>query len=169
MGISDSQKKTLQLISKLSARLRDLENAKIQPVAVVGLACRFPGARPIAKSFWQLLEQGGDAIREVPHDRWNIDAYYDPDPEAPGKMYDSLGRLCGGQVDQFDPSTVRHLAPREVVSMDPQHRLLLEVSLGSAGSTPASGPVSESVGQSSTGVFMGISAPATTLSCLAPQ
>ena len=120
-------------------------------MAVIGLGCRFPGG-PDAESFWKLLERGGDGIREVPRDRWDIDAYYDPDPDAPGKMY----TRCGGfldQVDQFDPSFFG-ISPREAVSMDPQQRLLLEAvwqALEDAGIA-----VSELAG-SKTGVFVGIS------------
>ena len=57
-----------------------------EPIAVVGLSCRFPGGET-PEAFWQLLHEGRDAVREISPDRWDIDAYYDPDPEAPGKMY----------------------------------------------------------------------------------
>ena len=75
-----------QAAKKLKAAQRELNNLK-EPIAVVGIGCRFPGGANDVDSFWSLLAQGYDAISEVPKERWNIDEYYDPDPEAPGKMY----------------------------------------------------------------------------------
>ena len=121
-----------------------------EPIAVVGLACRFPGA-PDAGAFWRLLRDGVDAVREVPEDRWDIDAYYDPDPDAPGKMYTRHGAFLA-EVDRFDPQFFG-IAPREAVSMDPQQRLLLEVSweaLEHAGIAP------DRLAGSRTGVYVGI-------------
>jgi acyl transferase domain-containing protein len=57
-----------------------------EPIAIVGMGCRFPGGANSPSEFWELLKNGVDAIREVPPDRWDIDAYYDPDPKVPGKM-----------------------------------------------------------------------------------
>src|SRR4028119_2081062 len=115
------------------------------------MSCRFPGGANDPEAFWQLLSNGVDAIAEVPADRWNIDAYYDPDPEIPGKMYTRYGGFLQ-QVDQFDPQFFG-ISPREAVKLDPQQRLILEVSweaLERAGLTPnqqATHP---------TGVFVGI-------------
>ncbi|MBV9488723.1 MAG: SDR family NAD(P)-dependent oxidoreductase, partial [Verrucomicrobia bacterium] len=103
----------------------DRTPAPNEPVAVVGLSCRLPGA-PNAEAFWDLLASGRDAITEVPRDRWDVDAYYDPDPEAPGKIYTRNGGFLE-QVDQFDAGFFQ-ISPREAVSLDPQHRLLLELS-----------------------------------------
>ena len=97
---------------------------QLEPIAIVGIGCRFPGANN-PQAFWQLLHEGREAIREVPADRWKIDALYDPDPAKPGKMVSRWGGFID-QVDQFDWRTFRML-PREVRYMDPQHRLLLEV------------------------------------------
>jgi acyl carrier protein len=96
--------------------------AAAEAIAVVGLSCRFPGARNAAE-FWGLLERGVDAISTVPADRWDADAYYDSDPNAPGKVCTRWGGFVDG-IYEFDPQLFG-LAPREVVSMDPQHRLLL--------------------------------------------
>ena len=71
-----------------------------EPIAVIGMGCRFPGAANV-DAYWQLLKQGVSAIREVPADRWDADAYYDPDPEAPGKIYTRHGEFLE-QVDRFD-------------------------------------------------------------------
>jgi acyl transferase domain-containing protein len=91
----------------------------------------------IPEEYWRLLRSGGDGVVEVPKDRWDIDAFYDPDPDAAGKMYTRWGGFLG-EVDRFDPHFFG-LSPREAVSMDPQQRLLLEVSweaLERAGQAP---------------------------------
>ncbi|HJT58388.1 MAG TPA: amino acid adenylation domain-containing protein [Ktedonobacteraceae bacterium] len=101
-----------------------MQNIQMEPIAIVGIGCRFPGANT-PQAFWELLREGRESIREVPPDRWKIDALYDPDPLKPGKMVSRWGGFID-QVDQFDWRAFRML-PREVKHMDPQHRLLLEV------------------------------------------
>ena len=108
-----------------SVRIKTAENAQKEPIAIIGMSLRFPGGANDAETFWALLHNGIDAITEVPPERWNIDSYYDPDPEAPGKVYTRYGGFLDG-VDTFDANFFG-IAPREAVSMDPQHRLLLEV------------------------------------------
>ena len=132
-------------------KLETAEKAKREPIAVVGMSCRFPGGANGIESFWQVLENGVDAIGEVPRDRWDIDAYYDPHPEAKGKMYTRYGGFIDS-VDGFDP-TFFNIPPREALSIDPQHRLLLEVSweaLERANLPP------DRLRGSKTGVFIGI-------------
>ncbi len=97
----------------------------IEPIAIIGMGCRFPGAEN-PEQFWQLLRSGANIAREIPSERWNIDAYYDPEPNIPGKMYVRKGYFLNA-VDQFDPQFF-NLAPREAIALDPQQRLLLEVS-----------------------------------------
>ena len=123
-GDSSTVKRALSEIRELRVRLEDRDRMQREPIAVIGIGCRFPGASS-PDEFWQLLQSGGDAIREVPRDRWNIDAYYDADPDAPGKMY----TRCGGFLDRVDTFDARFfgITPREAVSMDPQQRILLEV------------------------------------------
>ncbi len=121
------------------------------PIAILGFGCRFPGDANDPDSFWRLLAGGVDAIREVPRERWDIDAYYDPDPGAPGKMYTRHGGFLSG-IDRFDPAFFE-ISPREAVNMDPQQRLLLETSweaLERAGIPPGS------LMDSHVGVFVGV-------------
>ena len=101
--------------------MRDIQQ---DPIAIIGIGCRFPGARN-SFEFWQLLSEGRNAIREVPADRWQVDAFYDPEPALPGKTVSRWGGFLD-RVDQFDWRAFRVL-PREVKHMDPQQRLLLEV------------------------------------------
>jgi acyl transferase domain-containing protein/acyl-CoA synthetase (AMP-forming)/AMP-acid ligase II/acyl carrier protein len=121
-----------------------------EPIAVVGLSCRFPGA-PDAESFWRLLDGGVDAMREVPPDRWDVDAYYDPDPEVAGKMYTRYAGFID-DVGDFDAEFFG-MPPGEVRSLDPQQRLLLEESwhaLENAGIAP------KQLLGTRTGVYVGI-------------
>jgi acyl transferase domain-containing protein/NADPH:quinone reductase-like Zn-dependent oxidoreductase/NADP-dependent 3-hydroxy acid dehydrogenase YdfG/acyl carrier protein len=123
-----------------------------EPVAVVGMACRFPGGANDPDAYWALLRAGYDAVTEVPRDRWDVDAYYDPDPDAPGKMATRWGAFVDG-VDLFDADFFR-ISPREAAAMDPQQRLFLEVcwhALEDAGCRI------DALAGTSTGVFAGIS------------
>lgn len=124
--------------------------ASVGPIAVIGIGCRFPGGIQDDASFWQLLEQKRDAMQEVPPERWDIDALYDPDPDAVGKMVTRRGGFLE-RIDQFDASFFG-IAPREAVKMDPQQRLLLEVSWEAL--EDAGLPVEKMLG-SATGVFIG--------------
>jgi amino acid adenylation domain-containing protein/non-ribosomal peptide synthase protein (TIGR01720 family) len=122
-----------------------------EPIAIIGLSCRFPGA-DTTEAFWELLLNGGDAIREVPSQRWDLAALYDPSSKAPGKLSTRWGGFIEN-VDQFDPRFFG-LSLREAVQVDPQQRLLLEVAweaLERAGQAP------ERLAGSKTGVFVGIS------------
>src|SRR5262245_66675588 len=83
-------KRLALLALELQAQVDALRRAQSEPVAIVGMSCRFPGGRD-PESFWQFLRDGGDAIAEIPRDRWDVDAFYDPDPEASGKMYARYG------------------------------------------------------------------------------
>ncbi|MGE3909406.1 MAG: beta-ketoacyl synthase N-terminal-like domain-containing protein, partial [Chloroflexota bacterium] len=143
-------KRALLELREMRRRLDESERARNEPIAVVGMSLRLPGAND-PESFWHLLHNGVDAVREIPPDRWDIEALYDPDPVAPGRMYCRRGGFLD-QSDRFDPGFFG-IAPREAISMDPQQRLLLEVSweaLERAGQAP-----DQLVG-SQTGVFFGV-------------
>ena len=119
-------------------------------IAIVGMGCRFPGA-PNPHAFWQLMCNGMDAIREVPADRYDIDAVYDPRPATPGKVMSRMGGFLD-QVDRFDAAFFG-LSPREASRMDPQHRLLLEVAWEAM---EDGGLVPEKLADEIAGVFIGI-------------
>ena len=144
MGLSGSEK----VIKETSETVKKYDR---EPIAIIGMGCRFPGGANSPEAFWELLHKGVDAIAEVPVERWNVDEYYDAEPETPGKIY----TRCGGfidQVDQFDAKFFG-ITPNEADYLDPQQRLLLEVSweaLENAGI-----PV-ETLNTSLTGVFVGM-------------
>lgn len=118
-------KQALLTINRQQARIRELEQAAHEPIAIIGLGCRFPGGADDPEAFWQLLAEGREAIAEVPPERWNIEAYYDPNPDSPGKMNSRHGGFCR-DVTGFDAEFF-NLSPRELRAMDPQQRMLLEV------------------------------------------
>ena len=145
-----SLQKSLVIIQQLESRLEAQEQVKNEPVAIIGMGCRFPQA-PNPAAYWTLLQDGMDASKPIPAERWDIEAYYDPQPDKPGKMYIRDLALLEN-VDQFDPLFFG-IAPREAVGLDPQQRLLLEVSweaLEYAGIAP------EQLRNSPTAVFVGI-------------
>lgn len=125
--------------------------AGAEPIAVVGIGCRFPGGVTGPDSYWEFLENGTDAVREVPADRWDAEAYYDPDLTAPGRMPTKWGAyledIAGFDADFFG------ITPREAAAMDPQQRVLLEVAweaLENAGLAP------DHLGETRTAVMMGV-------------
>ncbi|BAZ49185.1 beta-ketoacyl synthase [Nostoc sp. NIES-4103] len=125
-------------------------NLESTHIAIVGMGCRFPQAET-PQAFWEFLHDGRNGITEVPKDRWDIDAFYDPNAATPGKMNTRWGSFLE-KVDQFDPSFFG-ISPREAEYIDPQQRLVLEVAweaLENAGIAP------ESLAGSQTGVFIGI-------------
>src|SRR6266511_1278138 len=121
-------------------------------IAIVGMGCLFPGGIDSPNSLWEFLCRGGDAVVDVPPDRWNVEAVYDPEPGVPGKTVSRRAGLLH-DVAGFDAGFFG-ISPREAAVMDPQQRLLLEVAwraLEDAG-IPA-----ESLAGTRTGVYVGIS------------
>ncbi len=118
--------------------------------AIVGYAARFPGAAD-ADEYWDLLHNGRDAVTEVPQDRWDVDEFFDPDPDAPGK---SVTRRAGFVDDAtgFD-APFFGVSAREANVMDPQHRLLLETAWHAV---EHSGTAPTALANTRTGVFVGL-------------
>ncbi|WP_338866156.1 SDR family NAD(P)-dependent oxidoreductase [Myxococcus stipitatus] len=139
------------LVEKLQARLDGVERARTEPIAVIGMGCRFPGGASDEASYWKLLRDGVDAVREVPASRWDAASYYDPERGVPGKMYGTRGGYLD-DVEHFD-APFFGISPREAETLDPQQRLVLEVAweaLENAGQAP------DRLVGSKTGVFLGV-------------
>lgn len=123
-----------------------------EPIAIVGIGCRFPGGANNSEAFWNLLINGVDAIAEVPANRWNISNFYHPDTAKPGKIRTRWGGFIE-DIDQFDAQFFG-ISPREAACIDPQQRLLLEVVWEAL---EDGGQVAAKLANSQTGVFIGIS------------
>lgn len=122
----------------------------MEPIAIIGMGCRFPGAKNVGE-YWQVLSKGIDAVREVPASRWDVNEFYDPDPATVGKTNSRWGGFLEN-IDEFDPHFFG-ISPREAAQMDPQQRLLLEVGWEAL---EDAGMVIEQLAGSRTGVFTGI-------------
>jgi acyl transferase domain-containing protein/NAD(P)-dependent dehydrogenase (short-subunit alcohol dehydrogenase family)/SAM-dependent methyltransferase/acyl carrier protein len=143
-------KRALVEIAELRAKLQKIEGAASEPLAVIGMAVRLPGA-PDVDAFWRMLREGRIGITDIPPDRWDADRYYSADLTAPGKMYVRRAGFLE-QVDKFDAGFFA-VQPREAITMDPQQRLMLEVAweaLEDAAQPPAA------IAESASGVFLGM-------------
>src|SRR3546814_17058405 len=92
---SSDLRRAITAVAGMRRKLEAVEARSREPIAIVGMACRFPGS-PDLESYWRLLEEGRDAITKVPRERWDVDALYDPEPAAPGKMSSHWGGLGEG-------------------------------------------------------------------------
>ena len=144
-------KRALLALKEMRARLESLEQARSEPLAVIGMGCRFPGHANSPAAFWKLLTEGVDAITEVPADRWSMDDIYASDFMAPGKANTRWGGFLD-DVDQFDPAFFG-ISPREAIHMDPQQRILLQVAYEAL---EDAGLSLDKLEGSLTGVFTGI-------------
>lgn len=137
-------KQALVALRELQARL----DARNEPVAIIGMACRYPGADSV-RDLWRMLLDRTDAITEVPPERWDIHRLYDSDPAAPGKVTSRKGGFLR-RIDEFDPAFFG-ISPREAPHVDPRQRVMLEIAweaLEDAGIPP------DSLAGSATGVFV---------------
>jgi acyl transferase domain-containing protein/acyl carrier protein len=148
-----SPKRLMLLALELQSQVEKMERQQTEPIAVIGLGCRIPGAEEGPDAFWRLLQEGRSSIGEVPGDRWKAEAYYDGNIDAPGRMCTKWGGFLS-HIDQFD-APFFSIAGREANGMDPQHRILLEVcweAVEHAGHSP------RKLAGTATGVFVGICA-----------
>ncbi len=143
--------KRLALVAlELEERLRASEAAQREPITVIGMGCRVPGAEGPA-AFWRLLDDGIDAITVTPRDRWDADALYSPDPDVPGTISTRFGGYLR-DIQHFDPAFFG-ISRREARSMDPQQRLVLEVGWEAL---EHAGQSADRLHQTATGVFIGV-------------
>jgi malonyl CoA-acyl carrier protein transacylase len=150
---TDTLRKLYIALKKAQDKVSQLEAAHHEPIAIIGMACRFPGGANSPEKYWEILKNGIDTITDVPSNRWEGSAYYDSDLESPGKMYTTKGGFLEVDIKDFDAAFFG-LSPKETNSLDPQQRLLLEVSWEALEN--AAIDVSTLI-KSRTGVFIGIS------------
>jgi len=147
-------KNALLELEKMRSRVKVLEKRerdRMDPIAIIGMGCRFPHGADNPQAFWSLLQNGIDAVTEVPSNRWSLDEYYDMDMDAKGKIYSRYGCFLD-QVDNFDADFFG-ISAREAALMDPQQRLLLEVAWEAMEAAGLTGP---QLSGSRTGVFVGV-------------
>ncbi|MGW3206159.1 SDR family NAD(P)-dependent oxidoreductase [Streptomyces sp. NPDC001135] len=139
------------LLEERLRRQRGAASAAPEPIAVVGMGCRFPGGADDPETFWELLRSGTDATSTVPADRWDAGRLHDPEGRRPGSVRTTRGGFLD-RVDTFDAEFFG-IPPREAETLDPQHRLLLEVAWEALEHT---GQAPTALQGTQTGVFIGI-------------
>ncbi len=145
-------REAMLVLKQMESKLEAVERERTQPIAIIGMGCRFPGSVTGPDSFWRLLERGGDAVTDVPAERWSLSEAANGDDVSPEGRAVRWGAFLE-DVDLFDPQFFG-ISPREAMSLDPQQRLLLEVAWEAL---EHGGQVPESLVGSRTGVFVGMS------------
>jgi acyl transferase domain-containing protein len=151
MNELSSSRRLLIALDEAVARLERVEREKTDPIAIIGMSCRLPGHVHDLASYWRIVIDGRDAIGEVPPTRWSNDVWFDPDPDAPAKIVTRYGGFLDN-VEEFDYRFFG-LSPREALSLDPQHRLALELAWEALENA---GQPREQFAGTSTGIFLGI-------------
>ncbi|MCP4157063.1 MAG: type I polyketide synthase [bacterium] len=150
---TETLKKLYIELKKSRDKLKRVEEAQHEPIAVIGMGCRFPGGADDPEKFWKILAEGRDAVSDVPADRWEAAQYYDADPVAPGKMYTVKAGFLSSPVAGFDAQFF-NISPKEARALDPQQRILLEVAWETMENA---GMDATRLKGSDTGVFIGMS------------
>lgn len=147
--------KAFLAIEKLQAKLADCEKSRHEPIAVIGMACRFPGRADSLDAYWDMLQNGVDAVGPIPERRWRHEPFYDPAGTTPGTTYVNAAAFLDALSDPAEGFDAEFfgIPPREAHLIDPQHRLLLELAYEAL---EHAGIPSRSVKDSNTGVFIGI-------------
>lgn len=158
-------RRSLDAVRTLREQVDQLRARAAEPIAVVGLGCRFPGGADGPERFWELLREGRDGIVDVPHDRWRTDGWYSPDRSEPGTSYTRRGGFLTEGAHAFDAGFFG-ITDAEARDMDPQHRLLLETSWQALESA---GLLSGATAERRVGVFVGVSGSENTLLPRAPR
>ncbi|MFF0728294.1 beta-ketoacyl synthase N-terminal-like domain-containing protein [Streptomyces sp. NPDC004134] len=158
-------RRSLEAVRTLREQVDELRARAEEPIAVVGLGCRFPGGADGPERFWELLREGRDGVVDVPGDRWPVEGWYSSDRSEPGTSYTRRGGFLAEGAHAFDAGFFG-ITDAEARDMDPQHRLLLETSWQALESA---GLLSGTAAERRVGVFVGVSGSENTLLPRSPR
>ena len=109
-------------LHEIQALKKEVAGRQNETIAIIGMACRFPGGCNTPEAFWEFLKKGDDGVREIPAERFNLEDFYDADASVPGKTYVKEGGFLTEDIRLFDAHFFG-ISPREAIDLDPQHRL----------------------------------------------